>query len=202
MKVQLSPCLRCARLWLLLPVLKYSLEGQCGAGGSTYVAAHERYPNPAALPDRNTHGARCRSCHLCGSSGLVYSLSHQAHEREAAAGTGCIYLCLHHAVLGTAPAARQAVGTASSSLLQSGFPLQAVAQREGFFPDRNPSFQPYVAKQAEQPRCSTPGWCFSPVVHAVCFNSSEVLLSEGLPGAVVSMLPLPVITQSALAALH
>lgn len=139
MKVQLSPCLRCARLWLLLPVLKYSLEGQCGAGGSTYVAAHERYPNPAALPDRNTHGARCRSCHLCGSSGLVYSLSHQAHEREAAAGTGCIYLCLHHAVLGTAPAARQAVGTASSSLLQSGFPIQSVAQREGSFPDRNPS---------------------------------------------------------------
>lgn len=46
------------------------------------------------------------SCHSCGSSGLVYSVSHQTHERQAAAGTGCIHLCPYPMVFGRASACR------------------------------------------------------------------------------------------------
>lgn len=124
-----------------------------------------------------------QSCHLCGSSGLFYSLSHQAHEREAAAGTGCIHLCLlpstgcchlclHPAVFGTAPVAGQAAGIASS-LLQSRFPLQSVTpQREGFFPRQTPfmphsfHFSPMWQNELNS-LPGTPGWSFSPVVPAL-----------------------------------
>lgn len=46
------------------------------------------------------------SCHSCGSSGLVYSVSHQTHERQAAAGTGCIHLCPYPTAFSTASACR------------------------------------------------------------------------------------------------
>lgn len=158
-----------------------------------------------------------QSCHLCGSSGLFYSLSHQAHEREAAAGTGCIHLCLlpstgcchlclHPAVFGTAPVAGQAAGIASS-LLQSRFPLQSVTpQKEGFFPGKRPS-RPAVSISGLYGKMSltaslVPQGGASHQLFVLCLNSSEVLLSGGLPGAVVSVLPLPVVTQSALPALH
>lgn len=122
--MQLSPCLKCARLWFLLPC------GDVFTGGSWWQLLH-------LAPWYSSWVLICfMNCHLCESSGLVYSLSLQAHEREAAAGTGCIHLCLHHAVFGTGPAVRKAVGTASS-LLQTRFPLQPVDQREDFFPDKN-----------------------------------------------------------------
>lgn len=150
-----------------------------------------------------------KSCQLCGSSGLVCSLSHQAHEREAAAGTGCIHLCLlpstgcchlclHPAVFGTAPVARQAAGIASS-LLQSRFPLQSVTpQRQGFFPDKHPSC-PAVSISALCDKTSLTASLVaqggaSHQLFMLCLNSSKVLLSGGLPGAVVSMLLLPVVT--------
>lgn len=76
-------------------------ETEWEAGGSPYT-----WHRVVFLPGSGWLLIPFMSCHWCGSSGLVYSVSHQMHERQAAAGMGCIHLCWYPTVLGTASACR------------------------------------------------------------------------------------------------
>lgn len=90
---------------------------------------------------------------MYGSSGLVYSVLHEMHETQAAAGMGWTHLCLYPTVFSTASACR--AGSVAVLLLQCRFghgQLQSVAQGETFFLYKNPypqqfPLQPYIAKQ-------------------------------------------------------
>lgn len=131
---------------------------------------------------------------LCGSSGLVYSLSHQAYEREA-----CCWHWLHPPLpaprcVGHSPCSKAGSGDCIFALAEQ-VPVTVSSSERGFLPRQEP-FMPssfdFSSTWRNKPSSLpvvTPRWRFLPVFHALCLNSSKVLLSGGLPGALFQCFP-------------
>lgn len=166
-KVQLSPFLRCARLWLLLPCAEVL------TGGTLWGWWQLLHLAPGVfLPGRDAGFWYPSWAAACVDVLGWFTAFHTEHTRgkqllaQAAPTSACTTLWWAQPLL---------QGRLWGPLLsQSRFPLQSVAQRKGFFPDKNPS-HPAVSISALCGKTSLAASLWYPRVELPSQSSCSVL---------------------------